>query len=399
MSEISKTFCTLPFLQFSTDVSGYYQPCCIANKTEMNMIDVPPLDFFNSNHMKQLRYDMVHGNESDHYKKACYKCITNEEKTGFSKRLMNRYVEGDVDTNDIESIRGDKDHEIQPKKIDSFKIKIFGNLCNLKCVMCGPFASSSIAAELKKHGEYDGPTRIHPYGQIDKDRFFKDMKELLPITNSIEIVGGEPFMYPETVDFVKWIVDNDLAKNLTIQFITNGMFDNFKLYSYFPEFKLVRILVSIDNVYEKEEYIRYGTIWNQKVENVHELLMIPKVKVRFSNTIQLLNIGYLSDINEVTKKYFDIPASLNNHLTYPEKYRSINIPSDIAEMYLEKYKNADKFPWMENHIQTLKNSFSMRDEYKFLEGMKRLKQLDRMRGNSLPDVFPEFKPYYDKIII
>lgn len=399
MSKISKNFCTLPFLQFSTDIKGNYQACCMAKKTNMNMIDMPPLDFFNSDHMKQLRYDMVHGIESNLYKDTCHKCIINEKNTGFSKRLVNRYTEEDINVKDIESIRSNKNHEIQPKQIDSFKVKIFGNLCNLKCTMCNPRASSSIAAESKKYGTYKGETRIHPYGKIDKKRFYEDMKKILPITNAIEIVGGEPFMYPEIVDFVKWIVDNDLAKNLIIQFITNGTIDNFELLTYFPAFKQVRILVSIDNVCEKEEYIRYGTKWDEKVDIIKELFLVPKTKVGFSNTIQLLNIGYLSDINDMSKKLFGIPASLNNHLTYPAYFRSINVPPDVAEMYISKYKNVKKFGFYDNHMKALHNSFTMRDETKFMLGIMRLKVLDKRRKVCLPDVFPEFKQYYDKIKI
>ena len=363
------------------------------------MIDMPPLDFFNSDHMKQLRYDMVHGIESNLYKDTCHKCIINEKNTGFSKRLVNRYTEEDINVKDIESIRSNKNHEIQPKQIDSFKVKIFGNLCNLKCTMCNPRASSSIAAESKKYGTYKGETRIHPYGKIDKKRFYEDMKKILPITNAIEIVGGEPFMYPEIVDFVKWIVDNDLAKNLIIQFITNGTIDNFELLTYFPAFKQVRILVSIDNVCEKEEYIRYGTKWDEKVDIIKELFLVPKTKVGFSNTIQLLNIGYLSDINDMSKKLFGIPASLNNHLTYPAYFRSINVPPDVAEMYISKYKNVKKFGFYDNHMKALHNSFTMRDETKFMLGIMRLKVLDKRRKVCLPDVFPEFKQYYDKIKI
>ena len=54
-----KPYCTLPFVQFSTTVAGNYQACCIAKKQSENIVDVSPMDFFNGEHMKQLRYDML----------------------------------------------------------------------------------------------------------------------------------------------------------------------------------------------------------------------------------------------------------------------------------------------------------------------------------------------------
>ena len=85
-----KPFCVLPYVQFSTTVSGDYQACCIAKQQKENIIDISPLEFFNSNHMKQLRYDMLQENISPLIKDTCYKCIINEKNTGNSKRLQKK---------------------------------------------------------------------------------------------------------------------------------------------------------------------------------------------------------------------------------------------------------------------------------------------------------------------
>ena len=392
---MSDTFCSLPFLQFSTDPSGNYQACCIAKKTDMNMVNVAPLDFFNSDHMKQLRHDMANGIDSKLYQDTCFKCIINEKKTGFSKRLINKHDPRSIDLVDLTAIRENKDYDLKPKSLDSFKIKIFGNLCNLRCTMCYPGASSKIAAEHKKLGLHPGKSIINPYKSMDQDKFYRDLLEILPITKSIEIVGGEPFLYPETIPFLRWIIDNDLAKNLVLRFITNGMVEDIQLYSYFKEFKEVRVLVSIDNVYDKEEYIRTDTIWKDKVEIVKNLQSVPNIVVGFSNTIQLLNIGYLSDIYDVSMEEFNKPAPLNNQLTYPAKLRASNLPPDIAEMYLDKYKDKE-FSFKDRHIDALNRTFTERDHWEFMAGMQHYKWWDKKRGTNLIDSFPEFKKYYDK---
>ena len=42
-----KPFCVLPYVQFSTTVSGDYQACCIAKQQKENIIDISPLEFIN----------------------------------------------------------------------------------------------------------------------------------------------------------------------------------------------------------------------------------------------------------------------------------------------------------------------------------------------------------------
>jgi len=152
-----KPYCILPFVQFSTTASGNYQACCIANHQEENIIDITPMDFFNGDHMKQLRWDMLQpGEPSQLIKDTCFKCIENEINSGNSKRIQNYYTTNDFKKNalnpsSLNKIAENKDYNLEPTDMDSFKIKIFGNLCNLKCTMCNPKVSSRIAAESKKH--------------------------------------------------------------------------------------------------------------------------------------------------------------------------------------------------------------------------------------------------------
>lgn len=410
----NKTFCLLPFLQLSTTPEGYYQACCIADRSDMNFKDYSPLEFFNSDYMKQLRYDMVNGIESDLYKTSCQKCILNEKTTGISKRLYNKYNPSQIDIKELEKIKVDREYEFKPKYIEAFKLKIFGNLCNLKCRMCTPGASSKIAAEANKNpGLWGAPTkpgykgldldlwkgsRSATWDYMDHDKFYNDMREILPITKELEIVGGEPFYYPQTVPFLKWIVDEGMSENLDLLFITNGTIEDVELYSLFNHFKDIRILVSLDGIGKREEYIRDGTIWDEKVKIVNRIQKLPKTKVSFSNTVQMLNIGYLDEIHENTLKYFHRDAPLNNQVTYPVWNRSINIPAEIAEIYIDKYKNK-QFNNKEKFINLLERVKDDRSEENFMRGMVFYKKLDKIRNTYLPDVFPEFKKYYDEASI
>lgn len=399
-----KPYCTLPFVQFSTTVAGNYQACCIANKQPENIVDVTPMDFFNGKHMKQLRYDMLkEGEPSDLIKETCYKCVANEKNSGNSKRLQNYYTTNLDKTNVLQQrtlrkIKENKNVDLEPTDMDSFKIKIFGNLCNLKCTMCNPLVSSKIAAEQKRLGtlpkDWEGPIIIDQSEKMDMEKFKDDMKKILPTTNQIEIVGGEPLLYPKVAPFVKWIVDNNMSKHLELRFVTNGMTENFELFALFKYFRKVTIMFSLDGVGKVDEYIRTGTVWEEKVQNMKNIGQIPKVKLSFSTTIQLLNIGYLDEIYDFVKETFGMQAKLNNNLSFPVWARAVNIPEEVAENYFKKYNNK-KFFNKAHHIHTLKNN-KERNHGRFLDAMDRYKYLDSIRNTNLLNVYPEFEKWYDK---
>ncbi len=392
-----KPFCILPFVQFSTTVNGDYQACCIAKQQRDNIVDKPPMEFFNSDYMKQLRYDMLQDNISPLVRETCFKCITMEKSSGNSKRLQNVYTTrpDKLDTlkqETLKSILKDKNVDLEPTDMDSFKIKIFGNLCNLKCVMCNPHTSSKIAAEMKRHGEWSGNSIVNPSKKMDMDKFYADLKKVLPTTNQIEIVGGEPLLYPETYKFLNWIVENDLSKNLELRMVTNAMTENFEVFSLFKYFKKITIMFSVDGVGKKDEYIRTGTIWEEKVRNMKNMALLPKVKISFSTTAQLLNIGYLNEVHDFVYDTFNIKPRLNNGLTFPVWARAVNIPKDIADRYIEKYKPL-YFYNKKAHMKTLMND-KERNHNVFIRGIYELSKLDKRRNTNLLDEYPEFEKYY-----
>jgi len=356
--------------------------------------------------MKQLRWDMLQpGEPSDLIKETCFKCITNEKNTGNSKRLQNYYTTNDhkkdtLKLHTLDKIRKNKNYDLEPTDMDSFKIKIFGNLCNLKCTMCNPLVSSKIAAESKrhkiKHNGYiwEGPVEVNPSKSMDMPKFKDDLKKILPTTKQIEIVGGEPLLYPETFELVNWIVENDLSKNLELRFVTNGMTENLEVFSLFKYFKQVVLMYSIDGVGKIDEYIRTGTNWEEKVRNMKNSLYIPgNIKLSISTTIQLLNIGYLKPIDKFCRETLNIVPRFNNPLANPRWARAVNLPLHIKREYLKRYQGDILFN-KRFILNTLENTKEMNYE-EFLQGIARYKMFDKIRNTNLIDVYPEFEKYYN----
>lgn len=140
-----------------------------------------------------------------------------------------------------------------------FKIN---NTCNLACRMCDPVNSSTWVAVQKQ---------IDPNYQQKTQRWHKDIDKILPELYTARVVkftGGEPFLIPQVKRIVEFLVDEEIAPSVVLQFITNGTQDISSWYGLFEEFRYVTVMVSVDAVGDRFEYIRQGAKWNQVSENV-----------------------------------------------------------------------------------------------------------------------------------
>lgn len=401
--------CAFPFVQFSTTSYGLYQACCIATpEGEMNFDNTSPMEFFNSDHMKQIRHDMANGVKSDVVQRTCFKCFESEEKFGASKRLdslVHRHHGGKVSEETIAEIAKNPNIDLTPTDIDHLKMKVFGNLCNLSCATCAASASSKYASEMKKYGLYDGPILQNPYSKVDKEKLYEDLDIICPAIREFEIVGGEPLLMDESLEMIEWMVSKGYSKHIEFRIITNATVYNMEFFNLMKHFDKATFLVSVDGIGKKDEYIRHGTNWEEKVENI-KYMTYAGIEIAWSNTIQVLNIGYLHEIyNFVKDLQKELPKAkindchLNNILMYPEKFRSTNIPADIAELYIQKYEYLDVDFF--NYDVHVGNLYKCRDgeyaEDAILNVMSAYKYLDEKRGTCLLDEWPEFEDYYSAV--
>ena len=386
---MTQPFCVLPFIQFANNVEGMYQACCISNVTEYDIAKLKPMDFFNSEYMKGLRKDMLSDKVTTRINGTCTKCLFNEKVSGTSKRTKNN-EEVTIPDDIIQKALNEED--IVPKEIEYLKLKIYGNKCNLRCYMCSPTSSSKVAADWKKHGEWNRPAIINPFLRMDKDFLYEGIEEVLPYLDMLELVGGEPFMFPELEGFMKWIIEKGYAENLKLRFITNGTRTNQKIFDLFDEFKRIEIILSVDAYGKKDDYIRDLSNWNTKLKFLDMCLKNKKIKMSYSNTYTWMNIGHLPELWKFFYDEYGIEMRLNNPVSYPPYFAAVHLPHDIKQYYIENMYTFE-FTNKESLMQTLT---TYGDPWMFERGMKRVKQLDKRRNRSLLDEFPEFEKYYNE---
>ena len=348
-------YCPLPFSHFSSSPDGRYKPCCVAKAAPYTTKDMSPLEFFNSDIMVQLRDDFEKNEITDHVIEYCKRCLITEAQSGHSKRLNEWKKHGKSYATD---------------KFNSIKLKLFGNFCNLKCVMCAPLQSSKWASEIIEHGplmieDEDVPEAslkemqhstawpirefpaedciISPFHEMDKDKFYQDMEYIVPRLKVMEFTGGEPLINKDILEFIKWIIKKGWNKTLKLKFVTNGTCFAKDL-TFLKKFKRVRFSISVDGVGEKDEYLRSGTKFDHLRKNILKYQKIKNLDIIGNTCITALNIGYLDQIFEFNESV-GLRFKLSNILVAPRYLRALNLPIELKKRYkarLEKTKWADQ---------------------------------------------------------
>jgi organic radical activating enzyme len=282
------TFCTLPFGFLSVDASSnLVQPCCkySSNLGSLDSDNMPSL--FNNVKMSQLRNDIKHGRRH----KDCKNCWEIEDLGNVSMRklFINKFSrQCDQEWVDNPKIR---DLTISPS-----------NLCNFKCRICSPETSSKIAVEeLKFSTDQKEQQKLKKIISIltQNNRTVEQIFEITSDLQFLHVLGGEPFLWPELDELVSKLVDTGLAKNIQIEFNTNGSVFPAQIVEKLLEFKSVGIVISIDDIGDRFELQRGGN-WNQVLQNIlaFSQLKSSNFVVKIFPTVNIQNLLYLDQLAE-----------------------------------------------------------------------------------------------------
>ena len=305
---LPKTICMLPWVSIETSPMGTTRPCCMAHdeitdengkKYDLNETNIEVV--YHSRYMQNLREQFRAGEKPA----TCRRCWEEEAAGRDSKRIHSQvrlkelYKQVDWANND-------------PDQLWFVDLKL-GNICNLKCRICGSWSSSKWAEEelaympdLKNKKEHIAYTWLKQGAWPRKTTTFWDnMKALLPNIKYFEFTGGEPWMIQEHWDLLQYAVDSGYSKDIDIHYNTNATqwprTKDFDAYALFQQFGRVDIAFSIDNVGDRFEYERYGADWdiaNRIIDEIHlyKNSSIPNITTQLCFTINIQNVYYLDEL-------------------------------------------------------------------------------------------------------
>lgn len=387
-------FCVLPWVSLEASPVGTVRPCCLAidevvddSNAKFKLHSANLTQVQNSAHMRQLREDFLAGKKPQ----TCRRCW-NEERSGRTSKRMHTLDR-------LKHMIGDQEWTADAKPLLFLDLKL-GNICNLKCRICGSWSSSQFAAEeLAFIGDKEEKMSSFHYEMLQEgawprnnQQFWDQLDQAMSEIRYIEFTGGEPFLIQEHFDLLARLIQKGYAHQIEIHYNTNG--------TQFPEFaediwrafKHVEIAFSIDDIGTRFEYQRTNANWLEVTANIQKFREMrsqnTNITLQVCCTINVFNVLYLQDVAWWIKHSgFDFVYWNMLHDAY---YFSIATLPVHAKEIITEHLRMSIFP--EEYQKEIDRIIDFMNNGNSLDGKllrMHANDLDFKRNQNLADVMPE----------
>ena len=444
----NKAWCPLPWMSLNVRNNGDVRVCCNANTSlsqgliakesgEYYNLGTDEIQSFrNAQMMKDIRLSMLNGE----YHSACTRCQREDESGMESRKTWEKDIWQETMNEEKSRALTQVDGTINTEEIPlTYADLRFGNLCNLKCRMCGPTDSSQwyddqvavwgttsykdsgkiIKLVKNENGKYKPNNDI--YSWYENPKFWDSLEQEIPSISRLYIVGGEPLLIDQHYDFLNKCIEYGRADKIIIEYNSNITNIPHRAWNIWKHFQLVQIGASIDGVGVINDYIRHPSKWSQIEANMRKLDEADgNFKVWWAATIQAYNLTHLPDMMmwkmEQNFKKINNPAIIDTrpvltpHPLHSPDFLNVKIFPAKSKMYISemfkqyKFESRDKI-YSIDFGNTKFNDSSYKQFCKILDNYTaymnaadysdRLEKfwhytnrLDEVRGQSLKEVSP-----------
>jgi organic radical activating enzyme len=392
--------CDLAWRHISVMPHGVSSICCVADHSLessrastdnkiLNLSKNTVNEVINSDSYRKIRLEMLSGTVPS----ACRGCSRVERAGGISKRLKDG-TKYNLNHDEITQPDGTITPDLQDIELR------LGNYCNLKCRGCNAESSTSWIQDYHKlktvvqlPSSYDNllTDSSTDYSWCESDRFYQDLLNNSPNVKSIHISGGEPFLVPKHFDLLDRLIDSGKT-NLGIHYITNL---NYRFDKIVPaleklkSFKYCSISFSIDDVNERNTYIRSLSDWNLTIENLKKFLKLyPEFYYSITQTINAYNFLYCEELYQYLKQNDCCPPhGINfNHIHAPDYLNATVLPLEVRRSKLDSIR--DILP--ERQYSNLYGRYYNSPSNGKLEYFKTVtNEMDKIRNEKWSEIFPK----------
>lgn len=390
-------FCVLPWLSLETSPIGTVRPCCLAEeeiiddlgeKFDLQTADLQTVQ--NSEYMCKMRQSFLNQERPA----TCRKCWQEEDSGRTSKRMHTldrlKHMIPDI-------------HWTQDAKPLMFLDLKLGNICNLKCRICGSWSSSQFAVEEIKFSPRDG-SDFHRImlkkGSWPRENptFWQQIDSMLEQIRYIEFTGGEPFMIQEHFDMLQGIVDRGIAHQVEIHYNTNGTHYPDHAEQIWQHFKTVEIAFSIDDLDKRFEYQRTNAIWSEVYGNIERFRDLRKrrsnIQLQVCSTVNIFNVWHLEGLAQwIDQQDFDFIYW--NMLHEARHFCIASLPISAKQLAAERLDTATVGAFHRQQFTQIRDFMMAGESLPADQICEQIRQLDHRRGQNLRDVIWELADSLD----
>ena len=361
-------FCSVLHNHVCVRLPGNYATCCYWNKDYTRFSDNPNKYFtsidksYNNYYNSELHQEIIQVmNVDGSWHPGCQKC-KNLEDAG------------------LESIRTNVNKNLPSDGIRFMQISL-SNHCNFACKTCDSRSSSTI----KKMVDVDPRLRQWFFQSnlttdIDVYKMFNEVD--LSNLEMIELLGGEPFVDPQTEHFLNYLTST--LENIKLKVHTNTSFFPKKLVPLLAKIKDIELHLSIDAWHPSIEYCRLGSNFDVIKSVTQKWIDFAK---QYNNTtitmfpaVSVFNVCYLKDTIKAAEQ--------------------LNIDFDYVIVEHPKHLNINALP--EQYVSSIKNKYNEKffkaykhDAEQFSVLKDFIKDTDGAQGKFLKDYIPDLAKYIE----
>lgn len=381
-NEKMDNFCIAPFVHMYIHSNEGSRVCCMTTESSA-IADDTDMDLrkrWSDRYIKEIRATFL----KDERPEICSKCFSIEDNGGKSDR--NRFNELYEDMKfefDVEfgtQYKSPLDLDIRP-----------GNLCNLKCRMCGPISSSQIQREVQKNTslhEIYGTGYIQTTDVLSDSTNIEFLLENADKGRRIKFLGGEPTIMPEVDKFLDILISNGMT-DVPLHFTTNCTNNKKSFIDKLSNFSAVSFNYSIDGVDKVVEYIREPVKFSSINENIklyHDMATYGQI----TYTYQAYNFFNLID---TVRWSTNLGISLRPEVLLKPDWCNIRVlPVSIRHRYagmmlrMDEMKNSLQHNTLQPVLHKILNDDT---QYDITKLARYTKLLDDVRGTHIKDYIPE----------
>jgi sulfatase maturation enzyme AslB (radical SAM superfamily) len=271
-----------------------------------------------------------------------------------------------------------------PNNFDLHKIDIrWSNVCNHACVYCSPEYSSKWATELNIQPPQVPEHRVQELKQLVYDRA-EQLKH-------VYMAGGEPLLMKENLELLEILKQKNPQVNLRVN--TNLSKTGTRVFEKICEFPNVHWTVSVDEIEEEFEYIRYGGVWQDFLDNLEVIKQLDH-KITFNMLHHLLNYRSLFDtINFFKRRGFQNNSFVVGSLLGPDHLNARHLPESMLNLvktdisaWLDKKPGYLLEVGLRNVLQYISSPIDKRIDL----CLEQIAKIDQRRGIDSRKIFTEF---------
>lgn len=342
------TFCSYPFKEQTLKIwndQGQLSsttPCCMMMNFDhtgvpiVNLKNKSPAAIYQHHTYRSLRKDMLNNKRNA----ACKVCWDMEDRGQTSYRFFSPHITKE---------------EIKHHKLSTLDITL-SNVCNLACRMCDVSNSNQLNKdydEFDRQGTREELTNISGAFRkkypLQKQHLSRQFKWLLKNTKEITTLkasGGEPFYDKHIMNLLKVYIENDDAKNTSLEFHTNGTVIDDRVVNTISKFKENAHTFSVDGTGKVYEYIRHKANFDILDNNIRNYIKLDNVSILdFNFVMSAHNVHNIIDFIKWTRS-FNYRKKISWSEVYPV-YRGIHIGNLPTHILQPIYDEIEAMEWRE----------------------------------------------------